>query len=395
MSNRLKFYREQMAAFEGTVDPQRAIDSGYYVIEPKKSSTSLLTRVALRPAATHLFIGGIGSGKTTQLHVVKAQLDKIENLYAYYVDVSSYTDISKVTSGVLIAITGVILSKILINTDTQIEAYKKLIHRYAYGYSELRPNNSKMSSLTRLAVTENIVRHEGVLNPQEKTFELEEAIKGLNKEFSSQIGDIILLFDGLDRLDDIQKFEQIIKNDVAFISSSGIGIVLVGPLRLAYSEYRDIIESNVNYTSYQPCFDVENNSEDRYFFEEILTIRAKQGFIEPSAIQKLIDYSGGLLRDLINLTQSSIEEAYISDADNLTQVHVERAANSFGRSKLLGVSNEDFEVLNKVFKTENFIPRTDEEIRLLVTGRILEYQNLERRFAVHPAIQHLLQKSIC
>jgi hypothetical protein len=98
-----------------------------------------------------------------------------------------------------------------------------------------------------------------------------------------------------------------------------------------------------------------------------------------------------LLSHLQFLTQSSIEESYISDEENLKQTHIEAAANSFGRAKLLGVSNQDLEILKKVSETGDFIPRTDIEIRLLVTGRILEYKYPAKRFAVHPTIQPLIQ----
>jgi hypothetical protein len=388
MSNRLKFYREQMAAFEGSADPQRAIESGYYVPEPKKSSNSLLTRVALRPAATHLLIGGIGAGKTTQLHVACKQLNEIEKVSAHYVDVSSYANISTLSQGTLIAITGLILSKLVPNSELQNQ--KNIVQKYAYGY----PESSSTSSLAVLEKSiggEKEIYHGGVLSSQKEISELKNAFKNLVKNVFSRYGDIIILFDGLDRLDKIQRFIQIIEDDVSFISSFGIGLVLVGPLMTAYSYYRDIVEPMVNYISYQYCFDIENELEAYSFFEDILNVRAKEGFIEPSAIQSLIQYSGGVLRDLINLTQSSIEESYISDEENLKQTHIEAAANSFGRAKLLGVSNQDLEILKKVSETGDFIPRTDREIRLLVTGRILEYKYPAKRFAVHPTIQPLMQ----
>ncbi|NJM64719.1 MAG: hypothetical protein HC851_03150 [Acaryochloris sp. RU_4_1] len=137
MSNRLKFFREQMAAFEGSADPQKAIEGGYYVPEPRKSASSLLARVGLRPSATHLLMGGIGSGKTTQLHIACNQFNSIGGISAYYVDVSTYTDISKMSPGVLSAIAGLVLSKLIEdNQDNEIKHYQDLITKYAYGYSE-------------------------------------------------------------------------------------------------------------------------------------------------------------------------------------------------------------------------------------------------------------------
>ena len=67
MSNRLKLVRERMAAFEGAANPSVAIESGYYVHAPGKLLVdNISNRIALRPLSSHLLLGGIGSGKTTQ-----------------------------------------------------------------------------------------------------------------------------------------------------------------------------------------------------------------------------------------------------------------------------------------------------------------------------------------
>ncbi|NJN92214.1 MAG: hypothetical protein HC878_18850 [Leptolyngbyaceae cyanobacterium SL_5_14] len=113
--------------------------------------------------------------------------------------------------------------------------------------------------------------------------------------------------------------------------------------------------------------------------------------MEENAIQSVIHYSGGVLRDLINLTQTSIEEGYLADSDNLQQNHVEASVASFGRAKLLGLSNEELEILVSFISGNPFSPTTDNEIRLLVTGRILEYRHPKRRYAIHPAILPSLQ----
>jgi hypothetical protein len=390
MSNRLKFYREQMAAFEGTVDPRKAIESGYYVPEPRKSSSSIITRAALRPSARHLLLGGIGSGKTTQLLVACDQLNDIEGIYARYIDVNLHTDMSDISSNILTAITGVILSEITQNNrDIKLNEYQNIVKKYAHGYSEDVVLESPFQSIHK-SISGGLtrVKHKGILSP--KLSPLEEAIKYLSKVASSKYGDLIFLFDGLDRINDAYLFAELVINVKQFISSSGIGVVLVGPLVSAYSQYRDIIESAVNFTRYQPCFDLENDLDARSFFEKILSVRSRENFIETSALQGLVSYSGGVLRDLINLTQSSIEEAYISDEETLNQNHVKAAADSFGRAKLLGISDQDLEILKQVAQTGKFIPRTDEEVRLLVTGRVLEYQYPAKRFAVHPTLQPLL-----
>lgn len=400
MSSRLRFFREQMAAFEGAVDPQRAIESVYYVPEPRKSASELISRrIGLRPSSSHLLLGGIGSGKTTQLLVTRKCInEEVEDVYAHYVDVSLYTDISKVSAGVLTAVAGVVLSELI--QDSNDELVKKnieLIHKLAYGYSEMRVVKSleeQFLDIRDINKTREVHEfHKGILtaraNMQDK--ELVVAVSQLGQAAASKYGNIVLLLDGLDRLDDTKTFSQIVATDLQELSSVGLGIVLVGPLRILYDEYRDTLEQAANYFDYQSCFDIKNDPDTYTFFEGILETRASEQFIDDLATQSLIHYSGGVLRDLINLTQTSIEEAYLSDSDNVQPLHIETSIASFGRAKLLGLSDKELKILMEMLAENVFFPRTDEEIRLLATGRILEYRYPKRRYAIHPGILPTLQ----
>ncbi len=67
MSERLQRFRKLMAAFEGTSNAQHAIERGYYVDLPNNPMAEITRRIEVRPASLHLLLGGIGSGKTTQL----------------------------------------------------------------------------------------------------------------------------------------------------------------------------------------------------------------------------------------------------------------------------------------------------------------------------------------
>jgi len=66
--------------------------------------------------------------------------------------------------------------------------------------------------------------------------------------------------------------------------------------------------------------------------------------------------------------------------------------DSFSRSQLLGVSDKELIILDQVIKTKTFIPRTDEDLRLLVRRLILEYREPKISYAVHPAIKQILEQ---
>ncbi|XHR82115.1 MAG: hypothetical protein ACFKPT_28745 [Gloeotrichia echinulata GP01] len=393
MSNRLKLFRERMAAFEGAANPSKALDSGYYVHTPGKLLVDTISgRVALRPFSSHLLLGGIGSGKTTQLLVALGQINEIEDTYAHYIDVSLHTDISQISNGVLIAIAGLELAKLMQDSnDEKVKASINLIKKTAFGYreevltSQLNRISNSLSSLTTID-RPGIVTGESIKSP------LIEAVSELAKETSKKYGNIVFLFDGLDRLDNAKTFMQLVSSDAKYISSAGIGLVLVGPSIALYSDYRDTVESSLDYFYHQPFFDVENDLEAYSLFEKIIQTRTSQDFIEKPAIAALIRFSGGVLRDFITLTQASIEETYLSGEDKVQETHVLNAVDAFGRSQLRGLSDEALKIVKQTLNEKIFIPRTDEDVRLLIRRLILEYRYPKFRYAVHPAIKPLIEQ---
>jgi hypothetical protein len=396
MSNRLKLFRERMAAFEGAANPSEAIENGYYVNAPATLLVDTISgRVALRPFSSHLLLGGIGSGKTTQLLVACQEINKIEDIHAIYVDISLYTDISQITSGVLTAIAGLELAKLMQDSeDEKVKASINLINKTALGYREEVSNSQLLTRIPRIPNLSSLtINHPGIITGNSiKKSPLEEAVSELSKETSKKYGNVVFLFDGLDRLDDAKTFIQVVSSDAKSISSAGIGLVLVGPLIALYGDYRDTVESSLDYFYHQPFFDVENDLEAYSFFEKIIKTRSPQDFIEKPAIAALIRFSGGVLRDFITLTQASIEETYLSGEDKVQETHVLNAVDAFGRSQLLGLSDNALKIIKQTLDEKIFIPRTDEDVRLLIRRLILEYRYPKFRYAVHPAIKPLIEQ---
>ncbi|MDY7012923.1 MAG: hypothetical protein SVX43_04850 [Cyanobacteriota bacterium] len=400
--DRLQFFRQQMAAFEGSADPRRAIESGYYVEQPRKSlAESIAARIALRPSSTHLLLGSIGSGKTTQLLRACDRLNEIEDISAYYVDVSSYTDIYDIKSGFFISILGLFLSEIGNFIDPEAtQKHRQIIEEIVHGNNPKTLNQQLLKQLDDdiIQLRDEISRRQpkGILSSKSIKYspekKLGQALVNLqNIIFTKSKKKIVFLFDGLDRINNIEGLLSFLIPDLKRISEIEIGMILVIPLVTEHTKYWDALNQSVTAVHYQPHFDIENDSEARDFFEKILKKRSVEDFIDPVAIEDLIYFSGGVLRDLINLTQAAIEESYLSNSNELLQIYVTVAAGSFGRAKILGVSNTEIETLKKIVLTNEFIPRTNEDLRLVMTQRILEYQYPKLRYAVHPTIKPLIE----
>jgi len=109
--DRREKFRQFMKCFNPTA-PGQAILQGLIVEEPTRSFyRSLATRADLEPGSQQLVLGGIGSGKTTELMLAWRWLAKQGKCLPLFMDVSQDTDLSKLNSGALLASLGLAIPR--------------------------------------------------------------------------------------------------------------------------------------------------------------------------------------------------------------------------------------------------------------------------------------------
>lgn len=400
MSDRLKLFRRLISAFEGTSNPQRAVERGFYVNLPDNPVGVITGKIALRPSSVHLLFGGIGSGKTTQLLLTQEALNELEDIKAIYVDISLFTDISELQSGALIAIAGLELIKTLQGYNTsEISDSKRIFERLLYGNSEIvthhqpRPNQSigsigiggmlNVGNSQAFTTTEKRENRSSVLQAFAKLS------KCVNEKLVKQV---VFLFDSLDRLRESQMFVKPILDDVIEINKYGFGAIIVGSIVTLYTERVNILKNTENFY-FLPYLDVLEDDEARQFFAEVFKVRDTENLINQEARELLIFHSGGVLRDLMSLSQAAIEEAYMDGSDLIVEQHANQAIAAIERSKTIGLSDLSIDILVKVKTEKSFSPRTSEDFELMLTGHILEYGYPRQRFAVHPILVPLIENT--
>jgi hypothetical protein len=399
-SDRLTRFRQYMAAFEGAADPAKSIEHGHYVHAPGQLLVDQIAgRIALRPNSTHLLVGGIGSGKTTQLLVAQKQLEDVGDLAVCYVDVSRYTDISQIEPGVLMTIVGLeLLNRLPQRQNDSVAAAAAILKKSGYGHIETRTVKVNALELPQVEWLEpsghsrvEKIQHKGVFTPMEKS-RLTESVQAVSEALIHHTGKNMIFFcDGLDRLEDVDRFAKAIRSDIHSLKQIGIGMVIVGPLLFTHSLHQGT-KDLMDYSYYQPCFDVENSQEAQMFFANVIAKRLPEtDFFGSVAIQQLVKASGGVLRDLVTLTQAAIEEVYIAGDETLEIRHIEKALQTWARSRMSGISEFEVAILRNHLQGKGFVLGSPESLKLLESRRVLEYNYPTMRYAVHPAIVPLLQ----
>lgn len=361
-------------------DPSTAVRDGYYVAPVDAPAPVIASSLDLRPNGSHLFIGPIGSGKTTQLRVLEAQLRDGTSVTPAFVDVGAVHDVSAVRPGVLIFAAATEVAALVAGTPQSAHQREWLRKRARGAFWDHEPDFDYPyeDDGTRWAP--------GVLRPPADPWG--ETVAGARKAVEALLSDaevegvrpeVTVLFDGLDRLHDLEAFERVVAEDVRALQACGIGVVIAASQRLLYGASTEI----------RRHFDRVHRigAADPLFLRSVLRSRADAALLSDAAADRIAEWSGGVLRDLIAIAQGAGEEAYVRGADLIGVEHVDAAANRFGRALLLGVETQARATLELVLTTDSFAIGSDSDVQLLVEDRLID---LGGRYVVHPTLVPLL-----
>lgn len=389
-------FRDYMRRLDPTGDPVQAIASGFYVAPPNAVSQRIATRLELEPTSSHLLIGGIGSGKTTELIAIEQKLAAVEDVFPVRVDVPSRHRLDKLKPGVLIALAAIEACAELnrqiemgLKVDEEIQQAQRRISFITKGSYEFFPPGED---------EEPGFWHPGVLEEPEISKQVTSLSEELKQVTSLLRRKPILLFDGLDRVIDLAAFASVVTQDVPLLSNADVGLVMIGPQNLRFSPQRFIEQSfETVHLHGAVAMDTDNG---KGFLTSVLRARADESILPQASADAIIHWSGGVLRDLVALARAAGAEAYADGADMIQDAHVSTAADRFGRDLLLGCTKE------MVDRLKELVPRkpgrgfpliqptitiaTEVDQRLLMERLLIEVPGTPVRYVLHPTIVPLL-----
>jgi hypothetical protein len=376
-----------MERLDAAADPRSAIARGLYVPPSARSvADEVAGRLELQSASAHVIVGGIGSGKTTQLLVAEDRLRQLPNMQTVYLDVSRMHDLQKLRAGVLVALAGLAFAELLADDKSPpVADATAFFRRWAVtgtGYFDREQDDDP----------QDWVDIPPIITPPPAPLISAEgaALKSLTDALRSRVLHVALFIDSLDRVVELDAFEAIVRADIAVLRALGIGVVLVGPLKLLYGTWRPITASFDKV--YQVSWVDPAEPAGREFLTRVLRVRSPEDVLSDEGAARLVAVSGGVLRDLIGLARDAGEEAYLAGVETIGEAHADAAADAFGRTLMLGLAADDLATLQRLRMQGSFVPVSDRDLALLMTGRVLEFRNGRTRYAVHPTIRPLLEQ---
>jgi hypothetical protein len=412
LSRRDKF-RAYMQAFNPTAPAFDLIQAGL-VIEDLHQSLyrNLAGRADLEPGSQQLLVGGIGSGKTTELLLAKRWLESQGHILPLYIDVSKATDLSGLNTGALVASLGLKLAAHIGNglsdywQDTQLRAelgkpFEKLWN-FAYGKIERVwvpdddnfPDDFGIDDSGDEEGHFSIHKIPGKLRPPLPSLDREiQDIREPLEQFlaaAKQRGkEVAVIFDGLDRLLDPTKFWSVAHQDLRLLRQLKVSSLATAPLSVLFAvEVGQSITGEFDRVQHLAVITAGRNDS---CLRSVMEKRRCSELLNGPEVDTICHYSGGVLRDLISLARDAAEEAYVSEHDTITLADVEKVIRQLGNGYLRGLGPTAINALLELEQSKSFNVRLRPNVELLLTRRVLEYSSTD--FRVHPALLSVIPRS--
>jgi hypothetical protein len=382
--------------------------AGLYVeSDPREAIVDEIGKtLELKPDRRLLVVGCTGAGKTTLVsRSVQRMREAVKETgdYGVYLDVSRFHRLdAEPLEGVLIALAGEhLVNKARRKLGTAAEknalfvAAAEAISKHARGYTEwvdepdhYDENDEPPDDWEPGYQQPYPVRHDGVLKTPEEPMrpgryaELVEPLKGLHALAVGDRAHTILAFDSLDRLSDATRFRDAVRHDLPVLAAAGIGTIVVGPVRYSLGFDRSVHDL-FDGVQVVPSVDTENDRA-RDFLREVLRARDVQGMLPDGARGRLVEASGGILRDLVSLAQRSGEEAYSRGHDTVDDDDVGMAVSALGDALAFGIDDAALRVLRTLEEKNQFVIRGETELSLVDQRRVVNLRTGTWR--IHPAL---------
>lgn len=195
--------------------------------------------------------------------------------------------------------------------------------------------------------------------------------------------------DSVDRCERHGALVDALRSDLPLLSAMKIGVTLPLPTHVQVTEesLRSALHTAQQHTI--ESADVTNDEERKWLFS-ILTQRDSDQLLEPAAVERIVEASGGIARFLVELARSSTQIAFLDGAGTVNRSHVERAVEACVQSLLWDLTPQDKTALRALAAHPNAVSFGDRWWDHIATGRVLWRPRSKAPAQLHPMLATFL-----
>lgn len=373
-----------------------------------------------------LFIGHPGCGKTTELYKL-LEKTKEEKFFACIGRCDLELDSADVDYiDVLFLILDLLVREAVENKIHIEEELIKDIYDYWQEEMEIVDSTTKQVDTTMESEVKGSVsfaqllsvmaKIKGVIkNSSDSRIEIRRRIEPKSSELISKIQNVIkviseqcpkrgmhgiplIILDGLDKIP-LEQARKIFRENGSRFNSLDIHLIVTFPIALTYtSEYSDVLTWFPN-PEKLPMIKLRKWENGGYMDDyqagmdamtAIVAKRADLNLFEEGVLAKLIQMTGGYIRDLFRCITRATVRARLRKAEKISLEDAEIALNNLESDINARYGDEMIPVMKKIFDGEKFVSSSDEMTKLLQVGAVLEY-NGQRWCDLHPLVEQWLR----
>ena len=350
-----------------------------------------------------VFSGHRGCGKTTELMRFSREVNKPEQYYCLYIPLESKIDMYKMAPEDLFFIIIATLVRQLhkdkidfaadlmqiaqdwvSNTELTEEISKE------YGYKIEAGGKAEMSFLKLLAAQVNIGAFYGqnnktteIIRQDIKTNQgrlvdklniaLTNIVAKIKKAGKGQ--NILFIIDGFEKAPQ-SVYNQLFIENPQLLNNLTIPMIVCVPIQ-TYYEIKDRNSLDYFTDAYLPM--IRLTDESKLLLKEVISKRIKLDFWDKDALEHLIDYSGGCIRQLLRLVNSAILETF---GQKINLSVAKQAIQKEGADRWRTLTTNHQEILRQ----QNFQSSDTEVLELLFSLAIFEYNGNNPERKINPVI---------
>lgn len=374
-------------------------------------------RLSPNAAMKILFMGHRGSGKSTELFLLKQAIEEEFEVISFFIE--DEVDVGSMTYTDFIF---AIMSQIVGYVDKRMELSSALskeiddLYRYWYEEKVLETTEytqdgaevgikAELSFLKMIALYGNGVLRTGneskVIIRQKMEPRIGYLIQLMNQiitKINEQLKNKELVF----IIEDLDKISINVANEIFIkyrkvIFSIKARMVLSFPIYMAYDAQYSAIKEDVDMLAMLSIIKVRDRKKEEFTdgintLMEIVKKRAKMKLFSEDALRFMILKSGGAIRDLFQMIRDAAFEALVAEHARILLEDAQKAYKKLkSEYERLIRNEEDVEKLVLIYHDARPLTTDDTVMSLLLRGLILEY-NGERWCGIHPAVEDFLRE---
>jgi hypothetical protein len=200
--------------------------------------------------------------------------------------------------------------------------------------------------------------------------------------------DLVLIVDGMEKMPYLVNKEGISNHSELFVRyaeqlrAPQCHIIYTVPISLAYTQ-----NLGADFDAVHVLPMVRNDAQGISKLIEIVKRRVDTDlvFSEPELLVRLAEISGGVVRDLMRLVRMATD----TDADKIATADVDQAVSTVRKEYDRFIHNEDIASLRQIQKDKHIRSIAGDAARLLQLRLVLEYQNGNLWFDLHPIVRQI------